>query len=485
MSRSFRFQLALRAAVGMALGLAAIAAVTFYTVRSVLDGELDASILNVASIQAASLTDGPGGAMHFHEWELTPDEAASLQDLIRYGQVWRADGTSLLRSQYMTSDLPLDRGHLARAAEGTLVWTETSWDGIPIRALYYPLERFGMAHERHVLEVAAPRVARNEMLHRVGLFLLALTVVMSGATFVGASWLAGRAMRPVSEIIEQAEAIRAGSLGVRIHAYAEIREYGRLVEVLNTMLGRIRAAFEVQRRFTADASHELRSPLTAMRGELELALRRDRAPAEYRRVIQSTLEEVVRLSMLSEDLLVLARSDSGAMRPNFALTSVADVASRVVERLRVPAGEKGIEVVLSCAGDLVARVDSGLMGQVVWNLVDNAVKYTPPGGRVGVRLRREGDQVVLIVEDSGPGFRDAKNAFRRFFREDTARTHGSGTDGTGLGLAIVQAVVQAHGGHVSVGNREGGGGRVHVRVPVQPTVLTESAGARSGVAQPA
>lgn len=454
----------------MATGVAAVAAVTFFAVRSILDGELDASILNVASIQAASLTDAPSGAMHFHEWELTPDEAASLQDLIRYAQVWQGDGVSLLRNQYMTSDLPLDRDHLAAAAEGTLVWTRTTWNGMPIRALYYPLERFGMAHERHVLEVAAPLTARNEMLTRVGLFLLALTAVMSGATFVGASWLADRAMRPVNEVIDQAEAIGAGSLDRRIHAYAEVVEYRRLVDVLNTMMGRIQGAFEAQRRFTADASHELRSPLTVMRGELELALRRERPSDEYRRVLESTLEEVVRLSRISEDLLVLARSDSGALRPRLEVASLQDVAAHVVDRLRGAAQEKGIAVHLTGEGETVATMDPGLLGQVVWNLVDNALNYTPQGGRVDASVRRDGDEVVLAVEDTGPGFQDPSGAFRRFFREDAARTHRTPTGGTGLGLAIVQAVVDAHGGVVSAGNRPGGGARVEVRLPVQARI---------------
>jgi two-component system OmpR family sensor kinase len=417
--------------------------------------------------------------MHFHEWELTPEEATSLEDLIRYAQVWQADGVSLLRSQYMTSDLPLDREHLARAEEGNVVWTETSWNGVAIRALYYPLDRFGMAHERHVLEVAAPLVKRNEMLLRVGLFLAALTLVMAGATFWGASWLAGRAIRPVHEVIDQAEVIRAGSLDRRIHAYAEVREYRRLVDVLNGMLGRIQGAFEAQRRFTADASHELRSPLTAMRGELELAMRRERRPEEYRRVLESTLEEVVRLSRITEDLLVLARSDSGALRPRLEAVVVAEVAERVVDRLQGQAGEKGIEVTLVGTGADTAFVDRGLVGQAVWNLTDNAIKYTPAGGRVAVRVERDGGEVVIAVEDSGPGFRDPAEAFRRFFREDVARTHGTSTDGTGLGLAIVRAVAEAHGGRASAENRPGGGARVTVRLPTGAAEVTPAAPAGS------
>lgn len=468
MNRSFRFQLALRAAAAMALGLGAIGVVTLLALRAALDREVNASILTVASIQAASLTDAPSGEMHFHEWELTPEEAASLADLVRYAQVWQADGVSLLRSQYMTRDLPLDREHLGRAGDGELVWTEVDWEGTPIRTLYYPLERHGPLHQRHVLQVAASLASRNGMLARVGGFLVLLTALLSGATFVGASWLAGRAIRPVHEITDQAEDIGGRSLDRRIHAYADHREYRRLVEVLNTMLGRIQGAFDAQRRFTADASHELRSPLTAMRGELELSLRRQREPDEYREVLASTLEEVVRLSRITEDLLVLARSDSGALRPRLEPCDVSAVVGRIVERLAPQAAEKRVAVETALA-PAWGEVDEGLVGQVAWNLLENGLKFTPPGGEVSVEVAAEDGTVSLTVSDTGPGFQDPAQAFRRFYREDPARSHGSPTAGTGLGLAIVEAVAEAHGGRAEAGNRPAGGAQVRVTFPAAPS----------------
>lgn len=466
MIRSFRLHLALQATGAIAGALLAVAVVTFLALRAILDRELNASILDVASIQAASLTDGPSGEMHFHEWELTPDEAASLKGLIRYAQVWQADGVSLLRSRYMTTDLPVDPMHLTQAASGHLVWSKARWAGVPIRTLYYPLERLGAAHQRHVLQVAAPLIARDEMLVRVGVFLGVLVVIVAGATFAGGWWLAGRAIRPVNEIIDQAESIRGGSLDRRIRAYADVREYHRLVDVLNTMLGRIQGAFDAQRRFTSDASHELRSPLTAMRGELELALRRRRDEDEYRRVLHSTLEEVVRLSRIAEDLLVLARSDSGALQARPEMVDVGAVVLRVVDRLRPQADGKGVTLQLHAAAGILAEVDPGLVGQVVWNLVDNAIKFTPSGGRVEVSTGLQPDALILRVEDTGPGFRDPLQAFRRFYREDTARTHRIATEGTGLGLAIVRAVAEAHGGTAAAANRSEGGALVTVEFPL-------------------
>ncbi|MEX2466154.1 MAG: ATP-binding protein [Gemmatimonadota bacterium] len=464
MSRSFRSQLAWRASLVMAAALLSISAVSVMALKALLDRRIDASVLNVASIQAASVTDEPSGAMHFHEWQLTPEEAVSVRDLIQYAQIWRADGVSLLRSQYMTSDLPLDAEALAEASDGDIVWTRASFEGVPVRVLYYPLDRFGALHERHVLQVAAPLRNRDQLVLRVTLFLAALTLVGVGATYAGAGWLAGRAMRPVHEVIDQAEDIRAGSLDRRIHAYADLKEYRRLVDVLNTMLARIQGAFEAQRNFTADASHELRSPLTAMRGELEIALRRERDPEEYRRVLESTLEEVVRLSRITEDLLILARSDAGALRGHPEPVDIGGAARSIVGRLARQASAKGVAVDLSVLGDVTAEVDPALVGQVVWNLVENALRFSASGTNVRVRVEAAPPDVRLVVDDDGPGFppEEVDHVFDRFFRVDRARAH---TGGIGLGLSIVKAVVEAHGGSVRAENRAGGGARVTVSFP--------------------
>jgi two-component system OmpR family sensor kinase len=274
-------------------------------------------------------------------------------------------------------------------------------------------------------------------------------------------------MRPVHEIMDQAEEIGVGSLERRIHAYADTREYQRLVDVLNTMLERIQGAFEVQRRFTSDASHELRSPLTAMRGELELALRRERDLPEYRRVVESTLEEVVRLSRITEDLLILARSDSGALVVRPEPVDVAGAVERVLERLRGKAAAKGVVLESDVVGDTTAEVDPVLLGQTAWNLLENAIRFTPAGGRIRVVARGDAERVELLVEDSGPGFPPEMldRVFDRFFRADPARSRPDEVSGTGLGLAIVKGVAEAHHGTAEAANVPDGGARVTVRLP--------------------
>lgn len=467
MTRSFRSKLALRAMLAVVSGVGALAVITLVTLRTLLDREIDASILNVASIQAASLADGPDGEMHFHEWELTPDEAASVRDLVQYVQVWRTDGVSLLRSQYMTADLPVERDALTRAAAGELVWTEDNFEGSRVRTLYYPLERLGAAHEAHMLQVAAPLARRDQMLSRAAWFFALLLALVAAGSFWGAWWLAGSAVRPVNEIIDQAEEIGVGSLDRRIQAYADTLEYRRLVEVLNSVLARLQGAFESQRRFTADASHELRSPLTAIRGEIEVALRRPRDMPEYVAVLESTLEEAERLSALSEDLLTLARSDSAMLTPSPEWIDAAEVVTKVADRLAKRAGERSVAIEIESAANREAFLDGGMLGQVVWNLLDNALKYSPPGGTIEVRLRGDDAWLELVVDDAGPGLGDLdpSSVWDRFTRGDSARTHRQQGASTGLGLAIVRALVEAHGGSVRAENARRGGARFVARFP--------------------
>jgi two-component system, OmpR family, sensor kinase len=468
--RSLRFRLAVRMALAMTAALAVMSIAGLLWARNFLDRELDANLLNVASIQASAITDQPSGIMEFHEWDLTPEEAAQVRELNRYAQVWSASGESLLRTRYITEDLPLDTAALRVADGQQLTMTEQTFQGMPIRSLYYPLERMGQLHARHVLQVAAPMTGRNQMLRQLAWLLAGITILSGAATFLGGWWLAVRVVTPVDEIISQAEAIRAGTLGQRIVADADSQEYERLVHVLNTMLDRLEGSFEAQRRFTADASHELRSPLTALRGEIEVALRRDRDTEEYRRVLESNLQEVDRLTSLARDLLTLARSDAGVMQPRFQTADMTAVSLNVLERLRGKAARRRVVLALDAPGPVEAVIDPGLFEQLLWNLVDNAIKFTAPDTTVEVTVARRDAVIQLRVADRGPGIPadDIGQIFERFYRVDRARTAGE-MGGTGLGLAIVRAIAEAHGGSATAGNRTDGGADFTATLPAVPT----------------
>lgn len=465
--RSLRLSLAVQAALGMTVALAIVSVAVVLSMREFLDRELNANLINVASIQAAAATDEPGGEMAFHEWELTPEEATQIRELNRFAQIWSADGESLLRSRFITRDLPLDTAALRRASGGSLVIVEQEYMDMPIRSLYYPLERLGPLHAHHVLQVAAPMEGRNEILAWLSRLLAAVTALIGLATFVGGWWLARRMVKPVNDIIDQAEAMEARTLDRRIDTHANLREYERLVRVLNVMLARLDHAFDAQRRFTADASHELRSPLTALRGEIELALRRDRDEDEYRRVLASSLQEVERLSQLSEDLLTLARSDAGVIQPRLQRTDVLERAEHVLRRLQGRALERELHVRLDSEGDTEGIFDPGLLDQLLWNLLDNAVKFTPRGGAIEIGIHGDPETVRIRVADTGPGLppEDLPRIFERFYRTDASRTPHTQESGTGLGLSIVRAITEAHHGTVRATNRPEGGAEFIVRLP--------------------
>jgi two-component system OmpR family sensor kinase len=238
-------------------------------------------------------------------------------------------------------------------------------------------------------------------------------------------------------------------------------EIGRLGATLNEMLARLEAAFERERGFVADASHELRSPLAVLRTELELALREGRTGEELRAALASAAEETDRLNQLAEDLLVLARSDQGELQLHTEKLAARELLERAGRRYAGRAKGAGRSIEVEPDGDVRVLVDGPRIDQALTNLVENALRHG--GGNVTLSAEEGDGAVELHVRDEGPGFPDGflPSAFDRFTRADHARARG----GAGLGLAIVAAIAAAHGGEASARNRPGGGADAWIRLP--------------------
>jgi heavy metal sensor kinase len=278
-------------------------------------------------------------------------------------------------------------------------------------------------------------------------------------------WLvSGRILKPIQAISETASAISETNLSERIDTEAVDRELAELAEVLNETFTRLEAAFARQVRFTADASHELRTPLAIIRSQAELALARPRTVEHYRQAIESCLRACQRMTELVEELLMLARADAGKLDLESRPIDLKRVVNDVLVLMRPLADSKKVRIETDLkTAPLVG--DAGRLGQVVTNLVSNAIQYNRPGGSVRIHLSTENGSTQLAVEDTGCGIpqEDRPHLFERFYRTDKARSRASG--GHGLGLAISKSIVEAHGGTLEFQSEPGHGSKFTVRLP--------------------
>lgn len=315
------------------------------------------------------------------------------------------------------------------------------------------------------LRVFRDRSNLQETLREV-LWALALGVPVALLLAAAAGYLmAGRTLRPIVEMTEQARQITSESLAKRLPNPNPHDELGRLATVFNETLHRLETSFESLRRFTADASHELRTPLTALRSVGEVALRENGDAASLRDTIGSMLEEAERLHDLADTLLTLARVESGRFTPVLEPVVVAPLVGAVCESLEVLAAEKQQRVEITATPGLVVAADPVLLRQAVMNLVHNAIRYGAPGSGVHVSSFAEGDHAVIEVSDDGPGIapEHQSRVFERFYRVDKARTRAEG--GAGLGLALASLSVELLGGSIGLESELGKGSRFRIRLP--------------------
>ncbi len=300
------------------------------------------------------------------------------------------------------------------------------------------------------------------------MFLLAPLVLL--ISLGAAYYLAGRAFKPVDLLINEVEAITDGrSLHRRLPTDSADDELGRLAETLNRMIARLQASFGALRRFTADASHELKTPLTVLRADIERATHPGTGEAERSVALEEAMQEITRMADLVDSLLTLARADEGRFDLHREPIHLEPIVRDVTETATILGEDAGITVTLPLVEDAVVLGDVARLRQLFLNLVTNAIKYTPRGGRVEMTLsHRNNNAVAFAVRDTGMGISaaDLPYVFERFWRADRVRSRASERGGFGLGLAIAQWIVQAHGGTLTVQSRLGRGSVFTVLLPI-------------------
>ena len=283
---------------------------------------------------------------------------------------------------------------------------------------------------------------------------LPLVVLIAG---VGGFLLATRSLAPVRLMADQARSITDKNLNTRLDIGAAHEELQVLTDSFNELLSRLDQSFETMRRFVADASHELRTPLAVIRGEADVALAQDRSPGEYQESLAIIQDEARRLSRLVDDLLNLARADAGHVNLRVDEFYLNDLLAECCRSVEAAAGARQIDLECRCPGDVAFHGDQELLRRLVLNLLDNAIRYTPAGGKIVVSLETAESELRILVSDTGIGVSPeaAPYIFGRFYRGDQARSRQNG--GFGLGLSIVKWIAESHKGTVNVTSEPGKG----------------------------
>lgn len=417
----------------------------------------------IEDIEAAEglLYEAADGTVHFNEQYFNqPEMPFRLERLL---EIFDEDGQVLARNARLGT----------RSIDGPLLPDEG-------RKSYN--ERFGwLSDGRRVFVIShIHRVQKRVVILRMAYeaepvfaslrsFVLSLLALVPAAILIAGFFvyrITQSALAPLSSMVHRAKVITAAQLNERLPVGDQEDELAATARAFNDLLARLEASFAQLRRFTADASHELRTPLSSLRSMGEVCLQKRRSAEEYRDTIGSMLEEVRRLTQLVESLLQIARADSGQIALQFEVAELGAVLDEAVAVVEILAEEKQQAIEVHCAAELWARIDRGILRQVLVNIIDNAIKYSPAGASIRVRAAAEGERTATIcIADQGPGIARADQAriFDRFYRTDEGRSTGAG--GYGLGLAIAKWGVDVHQGSIELDPASTEGACFCIRLP--------------------
>jgi heavy metal sensor kinase len=428
------------------------AAVYAFVSRSVSDS-LDERLRADFFWAAATVDQGPEGLF------MSTPQVDLLLEEEPWVQVLSADGHELLLGNAEARRRPIP-GAEALAAVGQDRTVSFDVSGVPMRVL----SRRSYIGQRPVMvQVARSEEPTLEQLRELLLVLLLGLPLAVGVAGLGGYALARRALAPIEEMTDRARTITAERLSDRLPVTHPDDEMGRLASVFNETLARLEASFAQMRQFTADVSHELRTPLTSIRSVGEVGLRGQRDETAYRGIIESMLEEVDRLAGLVDRLLTLSRAETGQAALSRGIVDLQALAEEVTQILGVLAEEKQQQIVVERRAAPDALADRQVLRHALINLVDNAIKFSPSGGSVRIRISETPSSAIFDVIDSGPGVpADARSRiFDRFFRAD----EGDGVRGAGLGLSIAKGAVEANGGRLTLEQSGPGGSTFRITMP--------------------
>ena len=464
----------------------------YFTLSKSLYRDADQKLRSLAEMIVSESTS-PLSKFGFTNIDQALEATLNLKPIGKFIQVMDESGRIGRKSDNLKNvQLPVSLRALKNASQGmTTFETHRSFEGIPIRILTYPV--FENRQLMKIIQVASSLEEVEDFLNT--LFIILIITVPSAlmVASLGGQFLANKALSPVDQITQTARLITSKNLNQRIRPLKVKDEISRLIETFNEMISRLDHSFGQIKQFGTDASHELKTPLTILKGEVEVALRKDRSPREYEQVLRSNLEEVNRMSQIVDDLLFLAKADIGEVRLNKEEIRLTEILKEVAEQMRFLSHSKNIQIETSNLDRDVHVLGDGLrIRELFINLIENGIKYTEGGGSITIGLSNNSwspenhppgwnteeqvEFVKVIVSDTGIGIskEDQERIFDRFYRVDKARSREQG--GSGLGLSICKWIAEAHQGAIYVESEVGKGSSFIVKLPFYSSSLPTKIG---------
>jgi two-component system OmpR family sensor kinase len=468
--KTIKFRLTLWYVVILGIILSSFSFFLYFTLADSLYKGMDNKIRTMAEIVVSSARNPLGGGPSITDLDRIMAERFGIRPLGRFVQILDESGRVGSRSTNLRNvqQIPLSVQTLQAASKGRTTFETVQIMGkYPLRLVTMPITENGRMVG--IVQVGSSLEGVEEALHQLLLILLVAVPAALLLASAGGLFLANKALRPVDEITQIARRIGSGDLSQRIRIKRVNDELGRLAATFNEMIAKLEESFRRVKRFTADASHELKTPLTILRGEVEVGLTKQRTLKEYQRILASNLEEASRMSRIVDDLLILSRADMGELILEQEEVELSSLAREVWDDLQILAQEKGVQLKFMDDGFTTVKGNPLFLRQLILNITENGLKYTPSGGEVELRVKGARDQGVvrIFVSDTGVGIapKDQKRVFDRFFRVDKARSRDTG--GTGLGLSICQWIAQAHEGQIAVKSKLGKGSTFTVTIPLK------------------
>jgi heavy metal sensor kinase len=485
--RSLRFKLTLWYVLILGILLISFSTFLYFTLSKSLHRDVDNKLRSLAEL-IASESSSPLSKFGFGNIDQALEASMNLKPIGKFIQVLDQSGKIGQKSDNLKNvELPISLNALKNASKGLITYeTNRSIGDTPLRIITFPV--VDNNHVSKIVQIASSLEEVEDALNTLLIILIITVPLALMVAILGGQFLAHKALKPVDNITQTARMITSQNLNKRIDPPKVKDEISRLIETFNEMISRLDQSFRQIKQFSSDASHELKTPLTILKGEVEVMLRKERTPQEYQQTLKSNLEEVNRMSQIVEDLLLLSKADIGEIRLNKENIDLTEILNEVVAQMDMLARSRRVHLFTSNHHQEIHIFGDALrMRELFINLIENGIKYTEEGGSIHITLQKEypppvrnpsdwgeGERekfVKIIVSDTGIGVakEDQERIFSRFFRVDKARSREQG--GSGLGLSICKWIVEAHQGEIKVESELGKGSSFIVKLPLSPPRL--------------